>query len=176
MFLPPGLRSRARVGGQICRDHGADADEFRGVGKELIDEPPDFGLQDRQRRSAVLLALPEVEHQAVGCLQVDDDGPDVTGLNPVELVERSSLSPAAASLLGSNEFRLTTAYIRLLLFFSCSGRRGRAATRFCSAPPPARGRHSGGDRLRRGIEGLSELTGRFDVPPPRCRRSVGPGR
>jgi hypothetical protein len=36
---------------------------------------------------AVLLALPEIEHQAATCLQVDNDGADVAGLIPVELVE-----------------------------------------------------------------------------------------
>ena len=37
--------------------------------------------------SAAALSLPEVEHKAAACLQVDDEGPDVAGLSPVELVE-----------------------------------------------------------------------------------------
>ena len=57
------------------------------MGHERFEEPADLGPDDRQRCRAVLLALPEIEHQAATCLQVDNDGADVAGLNPVDLVK-----------------------------------------------------------------------------------------
>jgi hypothetical protein len=80
------------------------------VGHERFQEPADLGPDDRQRCRAVLLALPEIEHQAATCLQVDNDGADVAGLIPVELVELFQRGEAA-SLMGSNELSRTMANI-----------------------------------------------------------------
>ena len=90
--------------------------EFRRVGRERFEEPADLGPDDGQGCRAVLLALPQIEHQAATCLQVDNHGADVAGLTPVDLVELSQRGEAS-SLMGSNELSRTMAYILVLLIF-----------------------------------------------------------
>ena len=87
------------------------------MGHERFQEPADLGPEDRQRCRAVLLALPEIEHQAATCLQVANDGADIAELSPMDLVEPFQRGEPA-SLMGSNEFNLTTAYIVVLPIFS----------------------------------------------------------
>ncbi len=48
---------------------------------------PTSGPTTDSAARAVLLALPQIEHQAATCLQVDNHGADVAGLTPVDLVE-----------------------------------------------------------------------------------------
>jgi hypothetical protein len=57
------------------------------VGHERFEEPAALEPNDSQRRRAALRALPEIEHQAATCLQVDNDATDGAGLSPVDLVE-----------------------------------------------------------------------------------------
>ena len=86
------------------------------MGHERFEKPADLGPDDRQRRRAVLLALPEIEREAATCLQVDNDGADVAGLSPVDLVELFQRGEAA-NLTGSNELSRTMANIVALLIF-----------------------------------------------------------
>ena len=78
------------------------------MGHERFEEPADLGPDDGQRCRAVLLALPQIEH--------DNHGADVAGLTPVDLVELSQRGEAS-SLMGSNELSRTMAYILVLLIF-----------------------------------------------------------
>ncbi len=93
-------RSGVGDGDQICIDDRADADEFRWVGHERVEEPPDTGTEDRQRRLAVLLTLPEVDYQSAARLQVDDDGPDVTRLGAVGFLELFQAAGRSGQLFG----------------------------------------------------------------------------
>jgi hypothetical protein len=88
------------------------------VGHQRFQEPADLGPEDRQRCRAVLLALPEIEHQAATCLQVDNDGADVAGLIPVELVELFQRGGSGQLDGVENELSRTMAYIVVLLIFS----------------------------------------------------------
>jgi hypothetical protein len=86
------------------------------LGHERFEEPTDLGPDDGQRCYAVLLALPQIEHHVATCLQVDNDGADVAGLTPVDLVELFQRG-GSVQLDGSNELSRTMAYILVLLIF-----------------------------------------------------------
>jgi hypothetical protein len=86
------------------------------VGHERFEEPADLGPDDGQGCSAVLLALPEIEHEAATCVQVHNDGADVAGLTPVDLVELFQRW-GSVQFDGSNELSRTMAYIVVLLIF-----------------------------------------------------------
>jgi hypothetical protein len=64
----------------------------------------------------VLLAFPEIEHQAATCLQVDNDGADVAGLSPVDLIELFQRG-GTRQLDGVKRVSRTTAYILVLPIF-----------------------------------------------------------
>ena len=64
----------------------------------------------------MFLVLPEIEHQAATCLQVDNDGADVARLTPVDLVELFQRG-GGVQLDGSNELSRTMAYIVVLIVF-----------------------------------------------------------
>ena len=70
--------------------------------------------------------LPELEHQAATCLQVDNDGADIAGLSPVDLVELFQRGEAA-TLTGSNELSRTMANIVVVLIFGVFVAEGASA-------------------------------------------------
>ncbi len=86
------------------------------MGHERFEEPADLGPDDGQRCRAVLLALPQIEHQAATCLQVDNHGADVAGLIPVDLVELFQRG-GSVQLDGVERVESPMAYILVLLIF-----------------------------------------------------------